>query len=105
MDTASPHHLLKKEGVMAGCGEYRAMIQLYVDDELTGSDQQELLSHLENCAGCSREMEELKKFYGQIGQARPRITAPAALRERILKLRAEGQGKKLPQRSRPQNSR
>ena len=76
---------------MASCGEYKTMIQLYADDELTGSDRQELLSHLETCADCRREMEELKEFSGQIRKARPQITTPVALRARILKLTAEQQ--------------
>lgn len=69
---------------MADCADYSAMIQLYIDDELTGSEQQELLSHLETCASCRQKFEELKVFSNRIRQARPLITAPAALRERIL---------------------
>ncbi|HEX3438463.1 MAG TPA: zf-HC2 domain-containing protein [Pseudacidobacterium sp.] len=70
--------------MMANCADYSAMIQLYIDDELTGSEQQELLTHLETCASCRQKFEELKVFSSRIRQARPLITAPAALRERIL---------------------
>jgi anti-sigma factor RsiW len=69
---------------MASCSDYKIMIQLYVDHELTGSDLQDLLSHLEACGNCRREVEELKAFSTQIRGARPLFTAPASLRERIL---------------------
>jgi anti-sigma factor RsiW len=69
---------------MASCGDYKTMIQLYLDHELTGSDLQDLLSHLETCGNCRREMEELKAFSTQIQEARPLFTASASLRERIL---------------------
>lgn len=74
---------------MATCGEYKTMIQLYVDNELTGSDLEELLSHLEECANCRQEVEELRALSAQIKQARPQVAAPASLRERILKQAAE----------------
>src|SRR5215469_10466398 len=80
---------------MADCAEYSAMIQLYIDDELTRSEQQELLSHLETCASCRQEMEELKALSSRIRRARPLTSAPAALRERILK-QAEQEKKKVP---------
>lgn len=75
---------------MASCGDYKIMIQLYLDHELTGSDLQDLLSHLETCRNCRREMEELKALSTQVREARPLFTAPTSLRERIL-AQASGQ--------------
>jgi anti-sigma factor RsiW len=70
------------------------MIQLYLDNELTGSDEQELLTHLESCANCRQEVEELKAFSSRIKQVRPFATAPTALRERILQQTGEQEKKK-----------
>jgi anti-sigma factor RsiW len=69
---------------MAICADYSAMIQLYLDDELTGSDLQELLAHLEICASCQRELEDLRTLSRRIKEARPRVAAPVSLRKRIL---------------------
>jgi anti-sigma factor RsiW len=79
---------------MASCDDYKIMIQLYVDEELTGSDLQDLLSHMETCGNCRREMEELKAFSTQIREARPSFAAPASLRERILAQAANQQEQK-----------
>jgi anti-sigma factor RsiW len=69
---------------MTACDDYNAAIQLYLDDELTGSDQQELLAHLENCISCKRELEELRGLSSRIRQSRPQVSAPNSLRARIL---------------------
>ena len=69
---------------MAMCADYSAMIQLHLDNELTGSDEREFLAHLENCASCKQELLELKSLSQRIKQARPLVTAPISLRKRIL---------------------
>lgn len=74
---------------MATCVDYGAMVQLYLDDELTGSDQREFLAHLENCADCKRQLEELRTLSRRIRQARPQVSAPASLRKRILEQAAQ----------------
>jgi len=69
---------------MATCADYCAMIQLYLDDELIGSDKREFLTHLQGCADCRQQLEELSALSRRIRQARPKIVASAALRKRIL---------------------
>jgi anti-sigma factor RsiW len=73
---------------MSDCADGSSQIQLYLDNELTGSDMEELLAHLEYCASCRSAMEEAETFSRRLAQARPFAVAPAALRERIANLAA-----------------
>jgi anti-sigma factor RsiW len=73
---------------MSDCVDRSSQIQLYLDDELTGSDMEELLAHLKYCASCRNAMEEAEAFARRVAQARPFAVAPAALRERIENLAA-----------------
>jgi anti-sigma factor RsiW len=92
---------------MAICADYSAMIQLHLDHELTGSDEQEFVAHLENCESCKRELEELKTLSQRIRQARPQVSAPASLRKRILEQAAHRDREKEDQEKEeaPQNTR
>jgi anti-sigma factor (TIGR02949 family) len=71
---------------MSDCADHSSQIQLYIDKELTGSDAEEFLAHLQHCEGCQREMQEMEAFSRRVRQARPFAVAPAALRERIARL-------------------
>ena len=71
---------------MSHCADHSSQIQLYLDNELTGSDAEEFLAHLDHCESCRREMEEAEAFSRRLLQARPFAVAPAALRERIENL-------------------
>jgi anti-sigma factor RsiW len=73
---------------MRVCADRSSQIQLYLDNELTGSDLEEFLAHLEYCASCQNVMEEAETFSRRLAQARPFAVAPAALRERIANLAA-----------------
>jgi anti-sigma factor RsiW len=73
---------------MSVCADRSSQIQLYLDNELTSSDAEELLAHLEYCASCQTAMEEAETFSRRLAQARPLAVAPAALRERIANLAA-----------------
>jgi anti-sigma factor RsiW len=73
---------------MATCASYGAIIQFYLDDELSGSDRQKLESHLSNCSDCRQELDELRALSRQIRQTRPKMSAPASLHERIRELAA-----------------
>jgi anti-sigma factor RsiW len=64
--------------------DYGVMIQLFIDNELTGDGREGILSHLKDCASCQEELEEAKAFSVMVRGARPRIEAPAALLEKIL---------------------
>jgi anti-sigma factor RsiW len=73
---------------MSGCADGSSQIQLYLDNELTGSDVEELLAHLEYCASCRNAMKEAEAFSRRLAQARPFAVARAGLRERIANLAA-----------------
>jgi anti-sigma factor RsiW len=73
---------------MSVCADRSSQIQLYLDNELTGSDVEELLAHLEYCASCRSEMKEAEALSRRLAQARPFAVAPAALHERIANLAA-----------------
>jgi anti-sigma factor RsiW len=73
---------------MSDCADRSSQIQLYLDDELIGSDLEELLAHLKYCVSCQRAMEEAEAFSRRLAQARPFAVAPAALHERIGNLTA-----------------
>ena len=73
---------------MSICAGRSSQIQLYLDNELTGSDMEEFLAHLEYCTSCQSAMEEAETFSRRLAQARPLMVAPAALRERIANLAA-----------------
>lgn len=64
--------------------DYGVMIQLLIDDELTGQEREDLISHINGCASCQGELEEAKAFSAKVRSARPQVEAPAALREKIL---------------------
>jgi anti-sigma factor RsiW len=65
--------------------DYKNTIQLLVDDEITGQEREDLLSHIESCADCRQIWEEERALSRQIRDSRPQIQVPAALRERIEK--------------------
>ncbi len=46
--------------------KYKEWIQLFLYDELTQNEKEELLNHLENCNECSAELEKQKKFYSSL---------------------------------------
>jgi anti-sigma factor RsiW len=73
---------------MSVCADRSSQIQLYLDNELTGSDVEELLAHLEYCASCRSEMKEAEALSRRLAQARPFAVAPAALHDRIANLAA-----------------
>ena len=73
---------------MSDCAAGSSQIQLYLDNELTGSDSEEFLAHLECCASCRSAMKEAEAFSRRLAEARPFAVAPAALHERIANLAA-----------------
>ncbi len=64
--------------------DYSVMIQIMIDDELTGQEREDLISHLNDCVSCQEELEDARAFSARVRSARPKVEAPAALREKIL---------------------
>ena len=46
--------------------KYKEWIQLFLVDELTQSEKEELLNHLKDCNECDAELEKQKRFYSSI---------------------------------------
>jgi anti-sigma factor RsiW len=70
---------------MNGCTDFEINIQFYVDDELTGAERDEPLSHVKNCPSWSEAMQEAQSFSRRIRAARPTIAAPDSLRTAVLR--------------------
>ena len=51
--------------------DYEATIQLFLDKELTGSDLEEFLAHLEVCEACRSELQSGQELSGLLHRSRP----------------------------------
>lgn len=76
---------------MGSCNEYQAKIYPYLDNELTGEERADLESHLNTCAVCKREMEEVSAFTQRVRAARPSIAAPESLKDAVARKLHEAQ--------------
>lgn len=79
-------------------------LALYALDELTGSQRQELESHLDTCAACRRELQALRGDLGILGLSSNGPQPPARSKDRLMRaVAAEPRGvsspAQLPQRS------
>jgi anti-sigma factor RsiW len=68
---------------MKGCPDYELSIQLFIDGELTGEEQDEFLFHVKNCSACREAIQEAEAFSRRIRAARPAVAASAALRAAV----------------------
>ena len=83
---------------MKDCGDYRENILLYRDKELSVSQIIEFRAHLEICGPCRQALEAEEELSRVLHQSRPLYTAPATLRDRILRTTKESTSKGLPPR-------
>ena len=56
-----------------------------MDNELSDREREDLLEHLEGCVDCQQALKDTEAVSIRVRQARPRIVASAALRQRVLK--------------------
>ena len=71
---------------MKDCGgDYGAIVELYLDKELTGPDLEEFRAHLETCAACRVELEMREELVRLLHRSRPLYSAPDALRDRVMR--------------------
>ncbi|HVR82753.1 MAG TPA: FecR domain-containing protein [Planctomycetota bacterium] len=55
---------------MKTCAEFREDLGLYLTEALEGAEQASVAEHLERCAPCRRELEELRRLSGLLGRLR-----------------------------------
>ena len=65
------------------CSRVRLYLDSYLSNELMVETNHEVLTHLEECAACSRLLEDRARLKAQLKRAVMKEYAPAALRERI----------------------
>jgi mycothiol system anti-sigma-R factor len=70
---------------MKGCDSYDATIQLYLDNELSCQDVEDLRAHLEECEACRTELEAEKRLSALLHRSRPLYSAPDTLRARVMR--------------------
>lgn len=71
------------------CAEVRGVLDAFLDGELDGAEEAALCRHLDGCAACGRELDELRDWHGAVGDAltseEPDPAAVAESRRAILK--------------------
>ncbi|WP_114209479.1 anti-sigma factor family protein [Acidisarcina polymorpha] len=69
---------------VSACAGFEASIQCYVDGELTGEECVDVLSHVENCSGCSRALHDTEALSLLVRNGRPSVRVRNALREAVI---------------------
>lgn len=80
---------------MKDCGDCRENILLYLDKELSVSQVIEFRAHLEICEACRQVLEAEEGLSRVLHRSRPLYSAPATLRDRILRGTKESSPKDL----------
>jgi hypothetical protein len=70
---------------MNGCNDYGKNIQLYFCEEASSKDLEEFRVHREGCAVCRRAIEIEEYLSWRLKNSRPLYSAPATLRDRVLR--------------------
>ena len=66
-------------------GDYGAILELYLDKELSGPDREEFQAHLEECEACRAKLEAGEELSRLLHRSRPLFRAPDALRDRVMR--------------------
>jgi hypothetical protein len=77
--------------------QYKDRLQLMLYDELSTQDRQDLEKHLEECAECRAELEELKRFHSVLAEHTPSFVTDSLLQEARRELRGALRGERLKQ--------
>lgn len=68
---------------MSACDDYRAMVPLFLDDELRGHELQDLQKHIVECAECKDVLSQEQALSQLLHRSRPLYHAPEVLRARV----------------------
>lgn len=85
---------------MRYCEEYAALLDLYVDGELSPQESARVLEHLDGCPGCRAYVEDalaIRAAFGELEEAEPPEGFAAGV---MAEIRAAGE-KEPPARERP----
>lgn len=66
------------------CKIYREMLHSYINDELNALEATAVSEHLEACAACSKEVEEIKRLKVVAAAIKPEIIPISGLKENIM---------------------
>ncbi|HLG14784.1 MAG TPA: anti-sigma factor [Blastocatellia bacterium] len=75
---------------MKTCGEIRARLAFYLDDELHGGERVAFESHVGSCAACREAIDVERTFLESVRAVRPLYAAPFSVRERVEEIVAGG---------------
>jgi anti-sigma factor (TIGR02949 family) len=68
---------------MSACDDYRSIVPLFLDDELSGDDAEDFRRHVVSCADCRQCFKEEQTLSRLLHRARPLYQAPEVLRARV----------------------
>jgi mycothiol system anti-sigma-R factor len=68
---------------MTVCDDCRAMVPLFLDDELQGSETEDFRKHIQDCVDCRQILAEEQALSQLVHRGRPLHQAPEALRARV----------------------
>jgi anti-sigma factor RsiW len=68
---------------MSACDDYRAMVPLFIDDELRGHELQDFTDHIAGCAECRQFLAEEQALSEVLHRNRPLFHASESLRARV----------------------
>jgi mycothiol system anti-sigma-R factor len=68
---------------MSVCDDYRSMIPLLLDNELSGNELQEFQEHLTSCTDCKEYLTAEQALSQLLRRTRPLYQAPEVLRSRV----------------------
>ncbi len=79
------------------CNEVRESLSAFLDNELSTNEKTLLQSHLDECTGCQKELEELQKVAVQLSSLEE-VVPPASFRNELFAKLEEGLSKEVRQR-------
>ena len=68
---------------MNACDDYRSIIPLFLDDELSGNELEDFRKHLAGCTDCKEFLDRERALSQLLHRTRPLYRAPEVLRARV----------------------
>jgi anti-sigma factor (TIGR02949 family) len=68
---------------MRVCDDYRSMVPLFLDNELTGNELEDFRKHIISCTDCEELLAEEQALSELLHRSRPLYQAPEVLRARV----------------------